>query len=191
MDQAKYIIKTYESVLIPQKGKSKLRGVKVAVWVIVAVIVLASIIFQDNIFSELSWTTRCLLIAVAIGTCFIGPKKIETPSLIEIQFYDQYMILYRPQRYYSARVTRREFNKMNYSDISRCVYKADVQRIHFYGTVEAKWYNFNKEGVLNNVPDYDRIVKDTLLYISTKCSDVDFVSEIEHNSPITVTVENN
>lgn len=165
--------------------------IKVTIWVILAIILLASFVFRENIFSELNWTARCLLFALAIGTCFIGPKKVNTPSPIELQFYDSYLVLYRPKRYYSPKVTRCEINTMKYSDITKCLYKAESQRIHFYGTVDAKWFNFDKTGAMSKTPTYDRVVRDTLLYISTRCSDVDFVSEIEAHSPIRVTVENN
>lgn len=185
-----YTIKTNEAVLVPQKDRSVLHGVKVAVWVIAAVILLASIVFRDNILSELNWGARCLLFALAIGTCFIGPEKVNVLSPIEIRFYDTCMVLYRPKRYYSPRVTRREINIMQYSDISKCLYKANLCRLHFYGTVKATWFNYRKNGELSDTPAYDRVVKDTLLYIRTRYSDVDFVTEIEAHSPIKVTVEN-
>ncbi len=186
-----YVLKTNEAVLMPQKDNSKIHRIKVAVWVIVAVIVIASFVLGISVFSEISWTARCLLIALAIGTCFIGPKRVNVPSPIELQFFDDYLILYRPKRYYNARVTRREINRMYYSEISKCLFKSESQRLHIYGTVHAKWFNYKKDGSICETPTYDRDVKDTLLYISTRCSDADFVSEIEKHSPLTVLTEKN
>ena len=186
-----HVLKTSEAVLKPARDNSSAHKIKVTIWVVVAIILMASFVFRENIFSELYWTARCLLFALAIGTCFNGPKKVNMPSPIELQFYDSCLVLYRPKRYYSPKVTRREINTMKYSEITKCLYKAESQRIHFYGTVDAKWFNFDKTGAISKTPTYDRVVHDTLLYISTRCSDVDFVSEIEAHSPIRVTVENN
>ena len=186
-----YVLKTNEAVLMPTSEKSAAQKIRVAVWVILAIILIASFVFQDNLLGELNWTARCLLFALAIGTCFIGPKKVNVPSPIELQFFDSYLVLYRPKRYYSRKVTRLEINTMKYSDITKSLYKAESQRIHFFGTVEAKWFNFDKTGTMSKEPTYDRVVQDTLLYISTRCSDVDFVSEIEAHSPIKVIIENN
>ena len=186
-----HVLKTDEAVLVPTKDKSSSHKIKVAVWTILAICLLLSFVFRENVFGDLNWTTRWLLIALALGTCFIGPKKTNVPSPIEIWFYDDYLVLYRPKRYYSFRISRCEINKMNYKDITQCLYKTESHRIHFYGTVEAKWFNFNKKGEMSREPTYNRVVKDTLLFISTRCSNVDFVSEIEGHSPIVVTIENN
>lgn len=116
-------------------------------------------------------------------------RKYTSP--IELQFYDDYLVLYRPKRYYSKKVTRMEINKMMYSDINRCVYKAKSRRIQIYGNVSATWYNYDANGMVSQTPSYNRVVTDTLCYFSTRCAnDIDFKNIIEANSPIRVTVEN-
>ena len=191
MNKPNYILKTNEAVLMPKGGKNNLGGLKIAVWIIIAVIVIGSIIFQDNLFSEINWTTRLLLIAVAIGVTFVGGKKENLPSPIELQCYDDCIIVYRTKRYYSSKVKRMEVNKMMYSDIKRCVYKSRSKRIHIYGNVFAKWYNFDSNGNVSKTATYDRFVTDTLCYFSTRCAeDVDFKQIIEEYSPIQVIVEN-
>lgn len=184
-----YVLKTNEAVLIKKQGKG-FTFLKTGVWIVVAVIVIGSLLFQDNLFSELSWTARILLIVLALGVTSLGGKKENIPSPIELQFYDDYFVLYRPKRYYNKKVTRMEFNKMMYSDISRCVYKAKSQRIHFYGKVYATWYDYDENGTVSQIPSYNKIVEDTLCYISTRCAnDIDFKNIIEANSPIQVIVE--
>lgn len=191
MENPNYILKTNEAVLMPKNQSNSLGFIKIGVWIVVAVIVLGSLVFQDNLFAELTWTTRMLLIAVAIGVIFVGSKKENVPSPMELQFYDDYLIIYRPKRYYSKKVTRMEVNKMRYSDIRRCVYKAQSKRVHIYGDVTATWYNYDKNGVVSQTPTYNRIVSDTLCYFSTRCAtDVDFKQIIEAYSPVQVTVEN-
>lgn len=184
-----YVLKTNEAVLVSKNSKA-ISVFKTAVWVIVAVIVLGSLVFQKNLFAEITWSTRILLIVIALGVLFIGGKKENIESPMELQFFDDYLVIYRPKRFYSKKVTRMEINKMMYSDIKRCVYKAKSKRVHIYGHVLAKWYNFDAQGIPAQTPTYDRFVKDTLCYFSTRCAqDVDFVSIIENNSPIRVDVE--
>lgn len=191
MDNPNYVLKTQEAVLVPVNQGVGLRFLKMGVWIVVAIIVIGSFIFQLNLFSELSWTARCLLIVLAVGVSFIGGKKTDVPSPIELQFYDSYLIVYRPKRYYSKKVTRKEINKMLYSDIKRCVYKVNSQRLQIYGNVAATWYNYDANGVVSSTPNYNRMVTDTLCYLSTRCApNVDFKTEIESHSPIKVIVEN-
>ncbi len=188
---ANYVLKFDEAVLVPQDKLSGLSFVKKGVWIIVFIATLGSIIFQDNLFGEMSWTTIVLLIVIAVVVSFIGGKKIDVPSPVEIQFYDDHLVIYRPKRYYSKKVTRMEHNKMMYAEIRRCVYKAQSKRLHIYGNVHAVWHNVSKDGVVSQLPTYDRVVNDTLQYFSTRCAEnVNFKNEIEQHSPIMVSVEN-
>lgn len=40
---------------------------------------------------------------------------------MELQFFDDYLVLYLPKRYYGKHLTRMQINKMKYSDITKCV----------------------------------------------------------------------
>lgn len=191
MDKPNYVLRTNEATLERKEDSNIVRLFRVGVLVVVAIIVMGSFIFQENLLTGLSWTTRCLLIAVAIGALLFGKKKEDVPSPIEIQFYDNYLILYRPMRVYNKKVTRMEINKMMYSDIKKCVFKTRLQRVHIYGRVYATWYNFNTEGCVSQTPTYDRVVEDTLCFFRTLfATDIDFKKEIEEHSPIKVIVEN-
>ena len=76
-EQPKYVLKFNETVRKTVKDNNY--KIKIAVVIIVAVIILGSIIFQDNLFSELSWTTRIILISLVFGVMFTG--KTETAML--------------------------------------------------------------------------------------------------------------
>ena len=75
METPNYILKTNEAVLVPTSQESGYKFLKIGVWCVVAVIILGSLIFQDNLFSKLSWTARIFLIVLAVGVTFIGGKK--------------------------------------------------------------------------------------------------------------------
>lgn len=97
MENPNYVIKTNEAVLVPKKQSSGFTFLKTGVWIVVAVIVIGSLLFQDNLFSELSWTARILLIVLALGVTFLGGKKEYAPSPMELQFFDDHLVLYLPK----------------------------------------------------------------------------------------------
>jgi hypothetical protein len=79
--------------------------------IIIAVIVIGSILLGENLFLELSWTARILLIGLAVGFLFSGKHEhIPTPS--ELQFYDDCLILYSPKKSYSKNVCKKEIFKL-------------------------------------------------------------------------------
>lgn len=142
-------------------------------------------------FSELSWTARVLLFVLALGVTFLGGKKEYVPSPMELQFFEDHLVLYLPKRYYSKHVTRMEINQMKYSEITKCVYKSKSQRIHLYGKGTSTWYNYKADGTIPQTPTQVRNCTAGLLYFNTKFAiDVDFKTEIEKHSPIQVIVEN-
>ena len=112
MNRPNYVIRTNEAVLVPIEQSRGLKFLKIGVWIVVAVIVIGSLLLQSNLFSELSWTARVLLVVLALGVTFYGGKKEYAPSPMELQFYDDYLVLYLPKRYYSKRITRMEINQL-------------------------------------------------------------------------------
>lgn len=131
------------------------------------------------------------MIVLAFGVAFVGNKKENVPSPMELQFFDDHLVLYLPKRYYSKHVTRMEINQMRYADITKCVYKAKSQRIHLYGSGTSTWYNYKTDGTLPQTPTQVRNYTDGLIYFNTQlATDVDFKTEIESHSPIKVIVEN-
>ncbi|MBQ8210273.1 MAG: hypothetical protein IJZ35_06810 [Clostridia bacterium] len=191
MNAPKYILRINEAVFMPVERNKIKYAIKIFVWVIVAVIILSSLIFQDNMFSELSWMSRAFLICLAVGFGFYGNKTELTPSHMELQFFNDYVVVYRPNRYYSRRVTRKEIIKINYCDISRCVLKTQAQRIHIYCGGVSTFFKLKSNGTFPQSPTEVRNFAEGLVYFDISfIKDVDIVKEIETHSPIKVIVEN-
>ena len=191
MEQPNYVLRTNEAVLMPVQDSKGKRFLKIGVSTVLGILVLGSLFFGDNLFMELSGTTRLLLIILAIGVLLFGTKREDVPSPMELQFFDDYLILYLPKRYYSRRITRREVNKLKYSDITKCVYNARLQRVHIYGGGVSEWYNYDAKGNLPDKPTKTNAYDEGLIYFRTLfATDVDFKKEIEEHSPLTVIVEN-
>lgn len=109
-----YVLKFNDSTL--QKIEDKNSKMKKAVVIIIVIIVIGSIIFGENLFLELSWTARILLICLSVGFLFYE-KREDVPNPAELQFYDDYLILYCQKKCYSKKNCRKEIFKMNYKDI--------------------------------------------------------------------------
>lgn len=186
--QPNYVLKANEGVLVPKNDSTALHLIKKAFWIILGVIIIGSIIFQDNLFTELSWTAQVLLIVIGIGILINGGNE-RVPSPFEIRFYDDYLVVYRNKHYYSKKVQRREYNKFYYKDIEKIEYRKNTKRIQIEGTIEAIWYDYNKDGTLPEKPNYHRTTEGGICYFyTTEEPDVDFVSEIETHSPIKVAI---
>lgn len=81
--QPNYVLKFNETD--SRKVKDRNYYIKKTVVIIIAIIVIFSIIFGENLFLELSWTARILLIAIALGILFTGKKRgCSIPSGIKI-----------------------------------------------------------------------------------------------------------
>lgn len=162
-------------------------GKRIAIWAIVSIIILLSFIVNENFFTEVLPPELTLILVPLYFWSVFTVDHIRVPSPFEIWFYDDYLIVYREKRYYNKKVSRKEYNKFFYNDISKVEYRTLSNRIQIYGTVEAIWYDYNKDGTLPEQPTYHRKVHDTFVYFyTTESSEVDFVSEIEEHTPIMI-----
>jgi len=175
MDNPKYTIKTQESVSMPTGSNQPFATLRIVVWVIVAVMLLGSFILDANLLSELSWTTRIILISLVIGSFSWGPKSQPVASPLEIRFYDDYLIVFRKKRYYSKKVSRKEYNKFFYDDISKLEYDYRLKRLDLIGKIDAMWFNYNKDGSVPQNPTYHRIVDDGICYFYVNGNDADII----------------
>lgn len=186
-----YTLKTNEAVLMPIGNNNFLNVFKGFVWIIAGIIILGSVLLQENLFFELSGTTRIIFVCLLVSSFLCKEKTEYMPSPMELQFYDDYLVLYLPKRYYSSRVTRKEINTMKYADISKCVYETKSKRVYIYGDGQSVLYNYKKDGSLPLMPTEERNFTQGLIYFNAQlATDVDFKKEIEEHSPIKVVIEN-
>ena len=186
MNEPNYILKATEAVLVP--AESKVGWIKKAPLVIVGIIVVASILFQENIFMEMSVTPRFLLIGLVIWS-FTGNNSKWEPSEFEIRFYDEYLEIYREKRYTINNLYRKCCDTIYYKDIKKCHFRKKTSQIIFFGYMKTCRYNYRTDGTLESTPVLDKYV-DTNCFFYTGLSDVDFIKEIEEHSPIKVEIRN-
>lgn len=152
MEDAKYVLKTHERVFVPEETSRFHTFMRWFVWVVVGIIIVGSLVFQDNIFTEMSWSARVLLVVLVFTFGF--QKKVPTPSEIEIWFYDDYLVVYRDKRYYDKRCTYREHNKFYYDDISSMDYDYKTNRFNIHGKIDATYFKYDKYGNVSNESEH-------------------------------------
>lgn len=188
--QPNYVLKFNETD--SRKVKDRNYYIKKAVVIIIAIIVIFSIIFGENLFLELSWTARILLIAIALGILFTD-KKEDVPSPAELRFYDDYLLLFLERKYYSERSIKQEYLKMKYSDITKVKYLPNTsnKRFQIYGNGHSLHYDVKKDGNISKKASRDKMFEKGMIYFSTNLNqNIDFIKEIEEHSPLKVEIDN-
>lgn len=98
--------------------------------------------------------------------------------------------MYHPARYYSKRITRKQYNIMPYAAVTKVVRDGGPNLIKIYGDGQSIWYNYRKDGTLPGKPTETRDVKGGMIYFCTVLApEVDFKEEIETHSPLKVIEE--
>ena len=188
--QPNYVLKFNETD--SKKVKDSNYFIKKTVVIIIAAIVILSIIFGDNLFLELSWTARILLISLALGVLFTE-KKEDVPSPAELRFYDDYLVLFLHRKYYSEKSIQKQYMEMKYSDITKVKYFPNIsnKRFQIYGNGHSIIYDVQKDGSVSKQPSWDKMFKEGMIYFSTNLNqNIDFIKEIEEHSPLKVEIDN-
>lgn len=180
MENLNKVVKTYEKVELPTSNSNSYTYIKITVWIIISAIVIGSLIFKDNLLNEMSWTTKMILVSLAIGIGFWNTKKTLVASPLEIQFYDNFLVVFREKRYYNRKISRKEFNKFYYEDISKLEYNHITKRFDLIGKIDAMWFDYNKDGSVPKNPTYHRIVDGGICYFYIINNDEeDIISNME------------
>lgn len=183
METPNYVLRAKEGVIVP---KGVLQGFfRKVVMAIAAILIIGSLVFKENLLKELSWPARILLIILLIKVA--SPSRLRLASPIEIRFYSDYLLVYRENYYYAENLSRMEYNKFYYIDIVKCIYNTETHQIFIYGTEEAKWYDYNKDGSLPYQPTFYRIIENAAFSFHVGFSpEIDYKGIIERYSPIKV-----
>ena len=168
----KYTMHLTEAKWCPPDKHTKTGRIRTAVWIIVLIIMIASFIFKENIFMELSWTARILLISLCINLPLFWHEK--KPFEMELYFYDDKLILYREKTYCVLSIYRKETYIIPYSGIKELVYRSETKRFNILGIIEGICYNYKKNGSLPEKPNYHKTT-DSIEYFYTDFLDVDEV----------------
>lgn len=158
------------------------------VWAIVAILIVGSLLFKENLFGSMTWAHRALLIALAISVSYTGGKK-KVESDAELWFYSDYLVLYREKRYCTPKVTRKQYEKFRYDDIEKIVYRNNTNRINIEGKFEATYYNYNKQGMVNDVPSFNKTIDSIAWFYLSAPNASEFISIFDHYTNCNVEIQ--
>lgn len=92
------------------------------------------------------------------------------PTPCELQFYDEYFVVYYPRRYYSKHKIRREFYMMEYTGLRDVHYNKDKKRIEFTGCIKSGYIPYDKlDRLIGDYVNYN--VREGDLYLQPKFED--------------------
>lgn len=185
-----YILRTNEKVMIPKNDSKLLYYLRKSIIVICVIIIIWSIFAQKFILFDLNSASVISLIIGVIAVFSLSEKK-EQAAPLELQFYKDYLIVYKRKHYYDTKLSRMEFDKFYYKDITKCQYKAISKRILIFGKVEGTWYNYKNDGTVSLQPSYHKTTESMSSFYTDIAPEIDFVKEIESHSPIKVIIEEN
>lgn len=157
-----YVYQFKEMVNYPKSEKWALRvKIRNAYFIILLLIFVFSLFFGENLLKEMDWTYKIILLCIGIGLCNTGGHK-RIPSDIEIQFFDEYMLVYKDKIPYNPKKSRREYEKCFYTDIKNMEYRTNTKRLNIDAKYEGTYYNY-KNGILEEKPAYHKTV-DALIW---------------------------
>lgn len=154
--EPKCVLETTETVYVPKRGNQILAFLRGVLWVITGVLLLNGAFFWKTV-SGTGWIVRIVLLVLAVLGSF-WDKNRRVSSGIELWFYENFLVIYREKRYYDTKVSRQEFNRFYYVEVTKCEYDSKTKRLDIVGRVEETWFNFRKDGSLPEDPTYHRSV---------------------------------
>lgn len=113
-------------------------------------------------------------------------KKIREP--FEIQFYPDYLVVYRARHHFDGTNPRKQFEKIYYQNLRACVWDRVAKQLVFVGTTEITATNYDKKGNLENGTNQWQIPEHVCKVGTGLTMKTDYKMEIEANTPVRVEV---
>ncbi|MCM1440346.1 MAG: hypothetical protein NC131_14250, partial [Roseburia sp.] len=151
-----YVLKFYDCTGMDVNGGGPWGVVQKICIAIVAVWLVASLVFHENMFGKLT--------GYSLGTLWILflysslHKKHEwVPFPVEISFYDDYLTVYYERHIYDGGRLRQEWAKFEYQNIKQVLWSTRTMNLFIQGRVHGIYTWYDKNGNLEATPSYDRI----------------------------------
>jgi len=200
VDSPKYIYKTTEGTFIKAELSKGVKILKRFTYIVVVLMIICSLLFQKNMFLEISFAGQACLIFVIIRLFIINqPKEMSTP--VEIRFYDDYLIVYREHAPNASFYNLISYDQVSYSDIYNCIIERKSHEFQIYGyNMKSTVYMYKSDGTISDKPKEDKVYKEGSIIIRIPVSDDSdynekleediekIKSEIEKHSPLNVVV---
>ncbi len=125
---------------------------------------------------------------VFFGLLFYDRKK-DTPVPAELRFYDNYLLIYVPKRFYDPKLITAEIQRIEYDKITECIYYQESLDLEISGDIRYLSAEYNEYGRLSSAVEEELEKEDTIWYMIRFNEDVDFVAVLKKYLPIKVDIE--
>lgn len=186
-ESIKHIVSFNEAIPVKSSNQGVVKIIKIAIWSVIGILIVGTIISGDNLFLELNPMALFLLACMLFSTIFLGKSTMQAAPM-EILFFDDYLIMHKCKHYYSKKLSREEFDKIYYKDISRLKWNEVTQQITFQGLFELEWYKYNKDGSVEAVASYTKTIDTMRCFYFHLCPEVDFLDLFKKYVPCDVNV---
>lgn len=181
MDTPNYILRTNQIMSVV---KIQILDRIQALLMLLTIFIVGGWIFGFSLVLIIPLQIRLLIIAISIGIYSI-PNKKSILAPFEIQFYDDYLIIYH-ERYHPV-PDRKLYEKIFYRDIQRCQYKRKEKKFEIFCIVQRIFYIEERNGRYSDA--LPKLPKRSMCVFYTNVEPIiDFVQEIQSHSPIEVTI---
>lgn len=150
MDKIRHVINFDEAVKKPAELSLVERISVVTAKAIFIFLVLAMVILKINYFSRANFAIKILYILLNLYALPLMLKSEELASPVEFRFYDKYLLVHYPKKYYSKKDIRREEFIFKISDIDYLLFLMDKKVLSIRGKARSEHYSFNKDGEVDN-----------------------------------------
>lgn len=158
--------------------------------IVIAFFVVASILFHDNLFKEMSGYTVGTLIAI-LFVCWVKKKREWRAFPIELRFYDDSLVVYQDHVPHSdGKKIRQEWSYFKYDDIKLIRWQLRAKSVLIQGVVHGVYIWYDNEGNLTEKKKYDKITDSGCIFNTHNMGDIDLAMEIEEHSPLKVEISN-
>lgn len=178
-----------EAVYMEMDGYKSLRIFKVILLVILALLMLGTVVFNNSLLNELSFMAQMLLYSSILFAILAGDRLMLVPSKLELNVFEDHLVLTRNNRPVNKTKFQKEVHTIYFKDLVNCVYKSKSNQMVLQGVIHTLIYDYNKDGSLKSSPSVNK-TETTQLYINFKFEEnFEFTRDIAQLIPITFKIE--
>ena len=186
MNSPNFTVAFQEAHAQPEKLSPKNAIMKKVVAGIFILFIVLLVFMGKSLISEIGFLVVVILIGLAVW--YMGKsKKTAVPDTVEIRFYDQQMVIYKPKYNLTESIELEEIETFPYDGIQECKYSTGSEMLTILGKGKLLQYRYKADGTKEDKPykekEMDNLIDQIWLHFALKD---DIPGVIEANSPIKV-----
>lgn len=190
LGQPNYVLKFDDAISVYIDGGGIWGKIQKICLIVIGIFVVASFVFHENLFREMSGYAVGMLIAILVVS-WVKKKREWRAFPIELRFYDDSLVIYRDQvPREDGKKLRQEWSFFKYEDIKLVRWQLKAKSVVVQGIMHGIYICYDENGQLTEKKKYDKITDSGCIFNTHNMGDIDLVREIEEHSPLKVEVSN-